>query len=233
MMVAIIILVIAYIIALLGLFHRSENRRLDGLGLTLGVLLTVGLVAGVAKEVITARAEYKAKEDRRSVEAQRQDQEDARNRYDKEQQKLINSLLTRVTELINQLKANTTSPEVKANLEAEKTAAKNSVSTVKVVTIHVGGDESKSGTFNYVAPSGYIIKDFKLRERSKGGDAHYSPSLVSPTNLQVKWSVKSSTIRGPFKMLLNTITAFLDLDAEITLQESPNHTESPAASNPP
>ena len=70
MMVAIIVLVIAYIIALLGLFHRSEKRRLDPLGLTLAVLLTVGLVAGVAKEVITTRADHKAEEDRARVETQ-------------------------------------------------------------------------------------------------------------------------------------------------------------------
>ena len=39
---------------------------------------------------------------------------------------------------------------------------------MKVVTIHVGGDDSKSNTFTYEAPAGEAIKNYKLIERSKG-----------------------------------------------------------------
>jgi Tfp pilus assembly protein PilF len=92
------------------------------------------------------------------------------------------------------------------------------VSTVKVVSIHVGGNDSRSGTYKYDAPPGYRIKNVKLRERSKGGDARYSQKVLSPTHLEVGWSVKSRWIKGPFNMPINTITAFLTLDAEITLE---------------
>ena len=89
-----------------------------------------------------------------------------------------------------------------------------------MVNVHVGGDDSKSSTFKYVPPEGYTIKDYKLHERSKGGDAHYEAKLVTPTELEVTWSVKSRTVRGPFKMVIDTKTAFLDLDAEIALQQT-------------
>ena len=52
MITAIIVLVIAYIIALLGLFHKSDDRRLDALSFIIALLLTAGVLAGVAKEVL-------------------------------------------------------------------------------------------------------------------------------------------------------------------------------------
>jgi tetratricopeptide (TPR) repeat protein len=92
------------------------------------------------------------------------------------------------------------------------------IQTVQVVSIHVGGNQSKTGTFKYDAPPGYRITNVRLRERSKGGDAHYSQKILKPTHLEIDWSVKSRVIKGPFNVPLNTITAFLTLDAEITLE---------------
>jgi len=91
-------------------------------------------------------------------------------------------------------------------------------SSLKVVSIHVGDDDSKSGVFKYDAPPGYRIVDFKLHERSKGGDAHYAIALQTPTHVEVNWSVKSHTIRGPFHIVVNTVTAFLTLDADVKLE---------------
>jgi hypothetical protein len=105
--------------------------------------------------------------------------------------------------------------------KADSTPAPDVVSVVKVVTIHVGGDDSKADTFTYKPPAGYIIKDFKMIERSRGGDADYHSGLISPTQLDINWSVKSRTVRGPFKMVIDTKTAFLDLDVEITLKATP------------
>lgn len=88
-----------------------------------------------------------------------------------------------------------------------------------VVDVHVGGDDSKKDTFTYNAPPGYYIKSYKLIELTKGGDAAYSAKLSTPSTLEIVWSVQSKTVRGPFKIVVNTITAFLGLDVEITIQE--------------
>src|SRR5205823_14510452 len=53
--------------------------------------------------------------------------------------------------------------------------------TVKVVNVHVGGDDSKHQTFIYEAPPGFTIKAFNLQENAKGGDAQYSANQISPT----------------------------------------------------
>ena len=90
---------------------------------------------------------------------------------------------------------------------------------MKVVLVHVGGDSSKSDTFAYEAPPGYTIKSYKLIERAKGGDAHYAAKQVSSRSLEVKWSVKSTTVRA-FGMVVNTITSFLNLDIEVTLESN-------------
>jgi hypothetical protein len=102
--------------------------------------------------------------------------------------------------------------------KADSALAPDVVSIVKVVTIHVGGDDSKADTFTYKPPVGYIIKSFRMIDRLRGGDADYHSSLISPTQLDISWSVKSRTVRGPFKMVIDTKTAFLDLDVEITLK---------------
>lgn len=91
-----------------------------------------------------------------------------------------------------------------------------------VVRVHVGGDDSKHGSYSYQAPAAFSIKSYKLLELTKGGDTAYAATLSNPSTLRIDWSVHSKTVRGPFKIVVNTITAFLGLDVEITIQARPN-----------
>jgi hypothetical protein len=49
----------------------------------------------------------------------------------------------------------------------------------KVAKFHVGGTDSVRKTFVYEPPPGWTILDFQLHERSKGGDAGYTPRLTA------------------------------------------------------
>lgn len=98
---------------------------------------------------------------------------------------------------------------------------------VKVVDIHVGGDDKKEGTFVYKPPAGYAIKDIQLHEMTKGGDAQYNVVSKTPEQVQVHWRVASKTVRGPFRTLINTITAFLTLEMTATLEKMPSPQSTP------
>lgn len=87
---------------------------------------------------------------------------------------------------------------------------------LKVVSIHVGGNDSKAGTYEYHAPHGFRVTDIQLRERSKGGDAQYNVISKGPDEVRVHWSVRSRTVKA-LGIVVNTITAFLDLDMEVSL----------------
>ena len=93
---------------------------------------------------------------------------------------------------------------------------------VTVVNIHVGGDGEEKGVFPYTAPNGWQITDVKLHETTKGGDANYSITSRTAKEVKVTWSAHSQTVRGPFKLVLNTITAFLGLEMTVTLQKLPD-----------
>jgi hypothetical protein len=98
---------------------------------------------------------------------------------------------------------------------------------IPVVQIHVGGDDSKSDVFTYTAPNGWEITDVKLHETTKGGNARYSIASRTDKEVKVAWSVQSETVRGPFHMLLNTITAFLGLEMTVVLQKLPEPVSPP------
>lgn len=89
---------------------------------------------------------------------------------------------------------------------------------VPVVSIHVGGDDSKQDRFVYDAPAGSTIKGYKIIERTKGGDAHYSAGLLTASKLEIDWSVHSHTVKA-LGIVVDTHTAALALDVEITLQK--------------
>lgn len=92
---------------------------------------------------------------------------------------------------------------------------------VTVVNIHVGDDGHEQGVFPYTAPDGWEITDVKLHETTKGGDVNYSITSRTAKEVKVAWSAHSKTVRGPFKVVLNTITAFLGLEMTVTLQKLP------------
>jgi hypothetical protein len=209
---AIIGLAVAYLVALIGLFRKDR----DAVSGVLALLLTLGLGAGILKERSTARAEIVA--EKTDGERRAFDEKKTREQIelDKRRDKQLAELLGR----LESLSRSATNPETKSDINALKRDIAAPV-TLKVVSIHVGDDDSKSNVFKYDAPPGYRIKSFTLRERSKGGDAQYAIAVDTPTHKEVSWSVRSRTVRGPFKMVLDTKTAFLDLDAEIVLEAQP------------
>jgi hypothetical protein len=105
---------------------------------------------------------------------------------------------------------------------AQTAAPETRSERVTVVNIHVGGDGHEQGVFPYTAPEGWQITDVKLHEITKGGDANYSIASRTDKEVKVAWSAHSQTVRGPFKVVLNTITAFLGLEMTVTLQKLPD-----------
>ncbi len=101
------------------------------------------------------------------------------------------------------------------------------VETIPVVNVHVGKDDQQAEVFTYTAPNGWEITDVGLVETTKGGDAKYS--IASRTNKEVKvgWSVHSETVRGPFQTVIDTHTAFLGLNMNVTLQKQPDPVSQP------
>lgn len=85
-----------------------------------------------------------------------------------------------------------------------------------VANSHVGGDDSDGGTLEFRSPPGCRIVSWKFVELSKFGDASYSAELRPDGTLQVQWHIHSSTVRGPFNVVLDTHTAALHLDVELT-----------------
>lgn len=216
MIVTLVILVLAYLVTLIALFRKER----DAISYVSAFLLTAGLCAGIVKERSLAKAAIQAVKDRARTEEEQKSFHEKRAAEDREQIQQLRQQSTTALTRLEALSLAARNPETKSEINTLRTEITNTPSVVKVVSIHVGGDDSKAGVFKYDAPEGYRIKDVKLRERSKGGDAHYSQKLVSPTHLEVSWSVKSRTVRGPFKMVVNTITAFLDLAAVITLEKT-------------
>ncbi len=207
----IIVLAIAYLVALIGLFRKDR----DGISALLAILLTIGLIAGVAKEranVVAMEVHDKEEKERKAFEEK--DRAD-RAQHEAERDRQEADFLRRLEMLSLQANSTQTKQEV-TKLQQDVT---KDASELKIVSIHVGGDDSKSGVFKYDAPPGYRIADFSLIDRSKGGDAHYAISSQTGTHVEVNWSVKSHTIRGPFHTLLNTKTAFLTLDATVKLEQ--------------
>jgi hypothetical protein len=210
MTATIVVLLIGYIVAVIGLFRKER----DGISVMLALLLAAGLVAGIVKE----RGDVRSAADRARVDAQRQAFEDEERKEGKQREAERDAQLASILQRIEIVSRETANPQTRQRIDALQQDITKTASEVKVVSIHVGDDDSKSGVFKYDAPPGYRIVDFKLRERSKGGDAHYAVASQTPTHVEVNWSVKSRTIRGPFHMVVNTITAFLTLDADVELQ---------------
>jgi hypothetical protein len=105
------------------------------------------------------------------------------------------------------------------------------IERVQVVSIHVGGDDHKEDTFIYHPPTGFLIRDIQLHEVSKGGDAQYNVASKKPDEVKIHWRVASKTVRGPFKIVVNTITAFLTLDMTATLEPIPSPPQTPSQLN--
>lgn len=103
--------------------------------------------------------------------------------------------------------------------------AETRTDSVTVVQTHVGGTDGQSRDFVYTAPSGWKIVNHQLHERSRGGDAQYSVTSATDSQINVHWRVQSRQEKA-FGIPVNTITAFLDLHMTVTLVQIPVPEES-------
>jgi hypothetical protein len=103
-----------------------------------------------------------------------------------------------------------------AGLPGHTLAADCDPQRLPVANSHVGDDDSDGRTLEFRSPPGCRIVSWKFVELSKFGDASYSAELRPDGTLQVQWHIHSSTVRGPFQVVLDTHTAALQLDVELT-----------------
>jgi hypothetical protein len=92
---------------------------------------------------------------------------------------------------------------------------------VRVVSIHVGDDDQKEDTFVYHPRPGFFVRDIQLHEITKGGDAQYNVTSKTSEEVRVYWHVASHRKRGPFKVVIDTKTAFLTLEMTVFLTKIP------------
>lgn len=112
---------------------------------------------------------------------------------------------------------------------APSRAADCNTRTFPVANSHVGGDHSDGGTETFPPPAGCEISSWRFIERSKFGDASYSASLRRDGILLVQWHIHSSTVRGPFGIVVDTHTAALSLDVEVMYGALSQAAEAPRA----
>jgi hypothetical protein len=93
-----------------------------------------------------------------------------------------------------------------------------------VANSHVGDDSSDGRSVEFRSPPECRILSWNFVELSKFGDASYSAQLRQDGILQVQWHIHSSTVKGPFGVVLDTHTAALHLDLELTYAKvEPSH----------
>lgn len=103
-------------------------------------------------------------------------------------------------------------------LSAAALAEETKTETVQIVKIHVGGDDHFDGTKVIQPPAQFVIRDIRFNPIHSGGDVQYQVISKTPDQATIYWRAASHRIRGPFKMVVDTKTATLELEAIVTFE---------------